>query len=68
MAFRSQAELDEALRVGTVVDASVEAVAGESTRAPAGTDGDEGAAAGEEPTVPSKPIAQPARAKRKSRP
>lgn len=80
MAFRSQAELDEALRTGTVADATVEAVAGESTTAsaegegaagdatePTGTNGDEGAAVGDEPTVPSKPIAQPAKAKRKSR-
>lgn len=73
MPYKSQAELDEALRVGTVADASVEAVEGESKTAPAEggdatdqTDGDAEGQAGDEPAASAEPEA-PAKPRRKTR-
>lgn len=68
MSYRSQAELDEALRTGTVADATVVAEEGsEAADTEVDTD-DEDAAAGKEPVVSKSKEVKPAKVKRKSRP
>jgi hypothetical protein len=66
MPFKTQAELDDALRVGTVADPTVEAAPGESGNGVAdATDGNTGDTDGTAPSAPAKPEQPKAAVKRK---
>ena len=66
MPFKTQAELDDALRVGTVADPTVVAAPGESgAGAAAQADGDTGDTDGAAPSAPVEPEQPKAPVKRK---